>query len=288
MTKAGPVTTRSLLQMKQSGRKITAVTAYDYPSARAADAADIDFILVGDSLGMVVLGYDSTLPVTMDDMLHHTRAASRGVRRAFLVGDMPFMSYQAGEDQALANAGRFLQEAGAHAVKLEGGRHIAPLVRRAVQAGIPVCGHLGFTPQSVHQLGGARVQAREAAEAAALMEDAFALQEAGIFCLVLELVPFEVAAAVSRRLRIPTLGIGSGPGCDGQILVYHDMLGLYDKFVPKHTRQYATLAQAAQQGLERYVAEVRAVGFPGPEHGRCLGDKAAAAVEAVESVPAPE
>ena len=226
------VTTLTFRQKKERGEPITMLTAYDYPTAMAMDKAGIDSILVGDSLGMVVLGYENTLPVTMEDMLHHARAVSRGAKSALLVGDMPFMSYQVSIEEAVRNAGKFLQQAGMDAVKLEGGRERADAVRAIVGAGIPVMGHLGLTPQSVHQLGGFRAQGKTASAAKLLLEDAHILEEAGAFSLVLEAVPARLAEYISKQISIPTIGIGAGAGCDGQVLVTHDLLGLFERFTP--------------------------------------------------------
>lgn len=256
------VTVRDIAEMKARGEKIPMITAYDYPTARLADAAEIPLLLVGDSLGMVVLGYDSTIPVTMDDMLHHVKAVARGAKRALIVADLPFMAYHIDLAQALTNAGRMVQEGGAQAVKLEGGECMATTVGRIVACGIPVMGHIGLTPQSVNALGGYRVQGRERGEAAQLLRDARALEAAGAFAVVLELVPTPLASLVSRRLSIPTIGIGAGPTCDGQVQVLHDMLGLLTDFVPKHTKQYAHLAQNAQDALACYAREVREGSFP--------------------------
>jgi 3-methyl-2-oxobutanoate hydroxymethyltransferase len=260
------VTTRTLMQKKARGEAITMLTAYDYPTALAVDQAGIDSILVGDSLGMVVLGYENTLPVTMADMLHHCRAVARGARYALLVGDLPFMSYQVSVEQAVANAGRFLQEAGMDAVKLEGGRERVDAIRAIVAAGIPVMGHLGLTPQSVQQLGGFRTQARSAPAARRLLEDALLVQEAGCFSLVLEAVPAQLASFVSQRLEIPTIGIGAGPGCDGQVLVLHDLLGLFERFTPRFVKQYADLHAEMAGALAAFRAEVEDGTFPAPEH----------------------
>jgi 3-methyl-2-oxobutanoate hydroxymethyltransferase len=267
------ITTRTFLRKKQRGEVITMLTAYDYPLALAVDQAGIDSILVGDSLGMVVLGYANTLPVTMDDMLHHCRAVVRGAKYALLVGDMPFMSYQVSVAQALRNAGRFLQEAGMDAVKLEGGRERADAVRAIVGAGIPVMGHLGLTPQSVHQLGGFRSQGRTAEAAQRLLEDALILQEAGCFSLVLESIPTRLAALVSRRLDIPTVGIGAGAACDGQVLVTHDLLGLFDRFTPKFVKRYANLHGEIACALTAYRGEVETRAFPAPEHTVAMPDE---------------
>jgi len=249
-------------EMKQRGEKIPMLTAYDYPTARLLDAAGIPLLLVGDSLGMVVLGYDSTVPVTMDDMLHHVKAVVRGSQRALVVGDMPFMSYQASSDEALRNAGRFLKEGGCQTVKLEGGERVAETVRRIVESGVPVMGHIGLTPQSVNQLGGYKVQGKTPRAAVQLIRDAHALEQAGCFALVLESVPAPLAKAITHRLSIPTIGIGAGPDCDGQVQVISDMLGLFTDFVPKHTKQYARLADIIQKAVSEYAAEVRSGAFP--------------------------
>lgn len=253
-----PVTTATLRAMKAAGRPIAMVTAYDASSARLAEAAGVDAILVGDSLGMVVLGYDSTLPVTMDDMLAATAAVTRIARRPLIVADMPFMSFQVSADEALRNAGRLMAEAGAQSVKLEGGAEVASTVARIHAAGIPVMGHLGLTPQSVHELGGYKVQGRETAAALALIEDARALQDAGAFAVVLECIPAELAEAVTAELAIPTIGIGAGAGCDGQVQVYHDLLGLGGDFKPRHARRYAEAGEVIREALTAYVADVRA------------------------------
>jgi 3-methyl-2-oxobutanoate hydroxymethyltransferase len=248
--------------MKRAQRPIVMVTAYDAPSARLVDEAGVDAILVGDSLGMVVLGYESTLPVTLDDMLHHTRAVVRGTSRALVVADMPFMTFQITAEEALRNAAILMAQGGAHAVKLEGGTMVAPTVERLVQAGIPVMGHVGLTPQSVHQLGGYRVQAKDDATARALLADCHALQAAGAFAIVLECIPAELARMVSEELAIPTIGIGAGVGCDGQVQVFHDLLGLGGSFVPRHAKQYADVGTAIKQAVETYVDEVRDGAFP--------------------------
>jgi 3-methyl-2-oxobutanoate hydroxymethyltransferase len=255
-----------LREMKRRGDKIAAVTAYDFLFARLVDAAGVDVVLVGDSLGQVVLGLDSTLPVTLDDMIHHARAVRRGVDRALLVVDLPFLTYQVTREDALRNAGRVLQETGAAAVKLEGGSpETCDTVRALVRAGIPVMGHLGFTPQSVNQLG-VRVQAREQGAAELLLEDARRLEEAGAFSIVLELVPGAVAQTVTEALSIPTIGIGAGAGCDGQVLVLHDMLGLNPGFTPRFLRVFADIGRAAGDGVREYVRTVKSGEYPGPEH----------------------
>ena len=249
-------------ELKRKGEPIVAVTAYDFPTARIADEAGVDLILVGDSLGTVVLGYESTLPVTMEDMLHHTRAVTRAKTAALVVGDMPFMSYQVSAEQAVLNAGRFVQEAGADAIKLEGGERVADAVRRIVEAGIPVMGHLGLTPQSVLAFGGYRVQARGEADQERLTQEAKLLEQCGCFSLVLEGIPARLGAAVSRELTIPTIGIGAGVQCDGQVLVTHDLLGLFHGHQPKFVRRYAELGAATRDAFARYVADVKARRFP--------------------------
>ncbi|MCH8940763.1 MAG: 3-methyl-2-oxobutanoate hydroxymethyltransferase, partial [Chloroflexi bacterium] len=244
------------------GQKFAVLTAYDYPTAKLVEEAGVPVILVGDSLGQVVLGYDSTVKVTMEEMLHHTKAVVRGTQRAMVVGDMPFLSYNLDSAQALQNAGRFLQEAGAQAVKLEGGVRVADTVKRITEAGIPVMGHIGLTPQSVHQLGGYRVKGKTSAEAHELVEDALALEAAGAFSVVLELIPTSVAETISQRLTIPTIGIGAGVACDAQVQVINDMLGLNTDFVPKHAKQYATLGDTMRDAIAAYAAEVQAGTFP--------------------------
>lgn len=260
------VTAADLRAMKAGGERITMVTAYDYPTAKLADAAGIDAILVGDTLGMVVLGHTTTVPVTMEAMLHHVAAVTRASTRALIVGDLPFMSYQVSAEEAMRNAARLMQEGGAGAVKLEGGAGLAPTVRRIVEAGIPVMGHVGLTPQAVHQLGGFRLQAKTSAAAQRLIDDALALEEAGAFAVVLELVPAPLAARVTERLSIPTIGIGAGVGCDGQIQVLHDLLGLVgdpeSAHVPRHTTRYAELGKAMREALAAYVSDVRSGAFP--------------------------
>lgn len=260
------VTTVSLMQKKRKGEKITVLTAYDYSTAKLLDQAGIDIALVGDSLGMVVLGYESTLPVTMDDMLHHTKAVARGVSRTMVVGDMPFMSYQINPEEALANAGRFLQEGGAHAVKLEGGIPVAETVARIVDAGIPVMGHLGMTPQSVRKFGGFRVQGKSQSDAERIINDAKALEEAGVFAIVLELIPKDLARQITESVSVPTIGIGAGPYCDGQVQVTNDILGMYGEFHPKHAKKYANFSEAMTTALKNYIDEVKAGVFPGEEH----------------------
>jgi 3-methyl-2-oxobutanoate hydroxymethyltransferase len=263
-------TVLTLAEKKRRGEPITMLTACDYPTARAVDQAGIDAILVGDSLAMVALGHATTLAVTMDEMLHHARAVSRGATRALLVGDMPFMSYQADTSDAVRNAGRFLKEAGMHAVKLEGGRSYAETVRAIVRAGIPVQGHVGLTPQSVNALGGFRVQGRTAEAARGLLEDALALQQAGCFAIVLEAVPERLAAHVTQRLSVPTIGIGAGAGTDGQVLVTHDLLGLYDGAPAKFVKRYAQLGLAVREAVASYRRDVETRAFPAPEHAYAM------------------
>ena len=266
------ITTHTFRLKKQRGEPITMLTAYDYPTALAVDQAEIDSILVGDSLGMVVLGYENTLPVTMADMLHHCRAVARGANYALLIGDMPFMSYQASATEAVRNAGRFLQEAGMDAVKLEGGRERLGAIEAILAAGIPVMGHLGLTPQSVHQLGGFRAQGKSVEAAKRMLEDALALQEAGCFGIVLESVPARLAELISNRLDIPTIGIGAGVGCDGQVLVTHDLLGLFDRFLPRFVKQYAHIHAEMSRALTAYREDVRARRFPADEHTFTMDD----------------
>ncbi len=270
------VTVTELKSMKKRGEPIVMITAYDCPSARLVDDAGVDLILVGDTLGMVVLGYDTTVPVTMDEMLHHVKAVVRGAKHALVVADMPFMSYQASAEDALRNAGRFLKEAGAQAVKLEGGVDVADTVRRLTGAGIPVMGHIGLTPQSVHQFGGWKVQGKTPQGAIKLMNGALALERAGAFAIVLELVPAPLGALISKRLRVPTIGIGAGAGCDGQVQVYHDILGLFEDFVPKHTRRYAQLGETVRNAVAAYTSDVREGRFPTDEQSFSMDERALA------------
>ncbi len=256
------VTTRDVQRFKTQGERFPVLTAYDFPTARLVEEAGVPVILVGDSLGQVVLGHSSTIPVTMDVMLHHTAAVVRGTERAMVIADMPFLSYNLSDEQALQNAGRFLQEAGAQAVKLEGGVRVAETVRRVTQAGIPVMGHIGLTPQSVNQIGGYRIQGKTEAEAVALMDDAIALQQAGAYSVVLELVPDELAKAVTERLDVPTVGIGAGPHCDGQVQVVHDLLGFGTSYIPKHARRFADVGDVIRDAVARYAGEVRSGDFP--------------------------
>lgn len=260
-------TTRTLLDMKERGDRIVALTAYDYLFARLVDEAGVDLILVGDSLGQVVLGFDSTLPVTLDHMIHHARAVRRGVEHALLVVDMPFLSFHVTPDDTVRNAGRLLSETGAEAVKLEGGSEVTcEHVERMVRAGIPVMGHVGLTPQSVHALGGYRVQGREEVAADRIRAEARNLEEAGAFAIVLELLPAPLAVSITESSTVPTIGIGAGAGCDGQVLVLYDMLGLNDAFQPRFLRTFADLAGETRRGLGEYVDAVRNSEYPGPEH----------------------
>jgi len=260
------VTTLTYRQKKERGEIITMLTAYDYPTALSMDKAGVDSILVGDSLAMVVLGYENTLPVTMEEMLHHCRAVARGAKTALLVGDMPFMSYQVSVEEAVRNAGRFLQEGGMDAVKLEGGRERTDAIRAITGSGIPVMGHIGLTPQSVHQLGGFRAQGKTASAAKRLVEDALLLEEAGCFSIVLESVPARLADLISKKISIPTIGIGAGNGCDGQVLVTHDLLGLFDRFTPKFVKKYADFHNEMQKAFADYIEDVETKRFPAPEH----------------------
>jgi len=268
-------------KMKQRGERIPMVTTYDYTSAQIADRAGIPMLLVGDSLGMVVLGYPSTLSVTLDDMIYHTRAVVRGAEQALVIGDMPFLSYSTPE-QALHSAGRLLREGGVQAVKVEGGAPTVPIVRRLVEMGIPVMAHLGYTPQSVNQIG-VRVQGRSAEAARRMIDDALALEEAGAFALVLELVPASLAREISGRLRIPTIGIGAGPGCDGQVQVWHDLMGLYTDFVPRHAGRYVALAEQMGTALQSYIGDVQVGAFPTMEHASDMDEGELR--EALEGLP---
>lgn len=280
------VTILDLQKKKDEGVPISMVTAYDLSSARLVDAAGIDVALVGDSLGMVMLGYKTTVPVTMDEMVHHCRAVAKGAKRAFLVGDLPFMSYQADKAEALRNAGRLMKEGFMDAVKLEGGGQDTETIRSMVQMGIPVMGHVGLTPQSISQLGGYRIQGRTARSAQRLLKDALALEAAGCFSIVLELVPAPVAEIVSRRLTVPTIGIGAGAGCDGQVLVYHDMLGLFEDFQPRFVKRYADLGPVIRQALESYKDDVTARRFPAEEHGYDMPEEELEAFRKLAGPPA--
>ena len=261
------VTTFDLASMKSRGERIVAITAYDALFASLVDAADVDLILVGDSLASVLCGEETTLAATIEQMTYHGRIVARGASRALVVVDMPFLSYQVSVTEAVRNAGTILKRTGAGAVKLEGGVEVAEAVRAIIRAGIPVMGHLGFTPQSVHALGGHRIQGRDEEAAARLVEEAVALEEAGVFSIVLELMPTEAARRVTERVSVPTVGIGAGPHCDGQILVLHDMLGLNEGFAPRFLKRYAELGRAVRDAVGRYAEEVREGSYPAPEHG---------------------
>ncbi len=260
------VTIADLQHKKETGQKITMLTAYDFPTATLVDQAGIDTILVGDSLGMVMLGYESTVPVTMDAMIHHCKAVRRGVKRGFVLGDMPFMSYQVSIAKAIENAGRFIKEAGCDCVKLEGGSEVAPVVKGIVDAGIPVCAHIGLTPQTATKLSGFKVQGKDADSARELLQSAKDLEEAGVFMVVMECIPDLLAARITREIGVPTIGIGAGKDCDGQVLVYHDLVGLFERFTPKFVKQYINLGPKIKEALIQYRQEVEQGTFPGPEH----------------------
>jgi 3-methyl-2-oxobutanoate hydroxymethyltransferase len=260
------ITVKDFRDRKNSGQRLSVLTAYDASMARLLDSAGADALLVGDSLAMVVLGYDSTLPVTMEQMLHHAGAVSRGAQRALVIGDMPFGSYQASAAQAVTNGVRFLKEAGCAAVKLEGGAEVCEAVQALVRAGVPVMGHIGLTPQTAGQLGGYKVQGKDLAAARRLLADARALEAAGVFSMVLEAVPARLAEIITRLLTVPTVGIGAGPGCDGQILVTNDLLGLFEKFTPKFVKQYCNVAPLIKEAVRSFLSEVESGAFPGPEH----------------------
>lgn len=264
-------TTVSIREKKKNGQKISMLTAYDFPTAQAMDEIGIDIILVGDTLGNVVLGYETTLFVTMDEMIHHTKAVTRGAKNTMVVVDMPFLTYHLSVEDALRNAGRLMQEGGAQAVKLEGGKERATVVKAVVEAGIPVMGHLGLTPQSVHQLGGFKVQGRDLKTAKKLIEDAKVLEEAGCFAVVLECVPSALAEKITKDISIPTIGIGAGAGCDGQVLVGHDLLGLFSGHIAKFVRQYAQIGKIMREAFKAYKEDVESGSFPAEEH--CYGIK---------------
>src|SRR3984893_14062993 len=272
--KTSRLTARDIVALKHEGQRIAALTAYDYTSAQMVDAAGVPVILIGDTLGMVIQGEDTTLPVTLDQIIYHARMVARGTQRALLVADMPFMTYQTSPEDALRNAARLMTEGRAGAVKIEGGADVAPTLKRMVSAGIPVCGHLGFTPQSAHALGGPRMQGREPSDAVSLVADAKALELAGAFAIVLELIPAFVAQEVSDRISIPTIGIGSGPGCDGEIQVFHDLFGLYTDFLPRHTRRYLNVAKELSSAARQYTQDEIARRFPGPAQTRDLEPQA--------------
>lgn len=260
------VTTATFRKMKKENQKVTVLTAYDYPTASILDSSGIDSILVGDSLGMAVLGYEDTTQVTMEDMIHHTKAVSRGAKRALVIADMPFLSYHMGKEKSVYNAGRLIQEGHAQAVKLEGGLEVIEDIKAIIKAGIPVMGHIGLTPQSIHNLGGYYVQGKTEEQAKKLIEDAKLLEEAGVFAIVLELVPAELASTISSIVSVPTIGIGAGVGCDGQVLVVHDMLGLYQGNTPKFVKRYAEIGSSIDEAVNKYIHEVRNGIFPREEH----------------------
>lgn len=260
------ITPPDIIAKKQEGKRITMLTAYDYSMASLIDQCGIDMILVGDSLGMVALGYDSTVPVTMDEMLHHAKAVAKAAKHALIVGDMPFMSYHVSKEEAVKNSGRFLKEAGCHAVKLEGGIEQAPTIEAIVKAGIPVVGHIGLTPQTATALGGYKVQGKDKESAQKLLNDSLAIAEAGAFALVIECVPSGIAKAITESINIPTIGIGAGPHCDGQVLVTNDMLGLFEKMTPKFVKKYVNLAPMIKNAIENYISEVENGQFPDSEH----------------------
>jgi 3-methyl-2-oxobutanoate hydroxymethyltransferase len=260
------VTTGDLAEMKEKGEKITMLTAYDCLMASQLDECGIDLILVGDSVGNVLLGYENTIPVTMDEMIHHCSAVVRGVKRAMVIGDMPFMSYQASIEEAVRNAGRFLKEAGAEAVKLEGGSEFFDAIKKIVESGIPVMGHLGLTPQSVYKFGGYGVRGGDERQALKMLEDAKGLEEAGVFSIVLEKIPAVLAKKITKQSGIPTIGIGAGVDCDGQVLVTHDMLGLFEKFKPKFSKRYSEIGKKMKKCYKKYIEEVKEKKFPSEEH----------------------
>jgi 3-methyl-2-oxobutanoate hydroxymethyltransferase len=267
------VTILDLQAKKKVQQYISMLTAYDYPSALLVDEAGIDIILIGDSVAMTVLGHSNTVSITMDEMLHHCKAVAKGVQRAFLVGDMPFMSYQADATEATRNAGRFIKEGVVDAVKIEGGREVIETVKKIINAGIPVMGHIGLTPQTATKLGGYKIQGKTAEQAMRIQEDALALQAAGCFAIVLEAVPAPVADTITKKLAIPTIGIGAGSGCDGQVLVFHDILGLYDRFTPKFVKQYANLRKPIIEAIKKFKTEVETGAFPGDQHSFNLEEK---------------
>ena len=264
------ITIDNIKEMKLKKEKIVMLTAYDYPTAKLIDESGIPLILVGDSLGMVVLGYDSTIPVTMEDMIHHTRAVTRGTKNAFVVADMPFMTYHTSITDAMRNAARLIQEAGAKAVKLEGGAVVAETVKRIVDCGIPVMGHIGLTPQFIHQLGGYKLQGKTPDAAKHLIDDACALEQAGVFAIVLELIPAELSKLITKSVNVPTIGIGAGPDCDGQVQVISDLVGIYTDFLPRHAKRYANLADIIKTAVCNYSAEVKSGSFPTTAHSSSI------------------
>jgi 3-methyl-2-oxobutanoate hydroxymethyltransferase len=267
------ITPVDIQAMKNEGRKITMLTAYDYPMALLEDRAGIEIILVGDSVGMTVLGYENTIPVTMGEMIHHTKAVSRGAKYALIIGDMPFMSYNSSEREAILNAGRFMKEGGADAVKLEGGASVKDIVKALVKAGIPVMGHIGLTPQTISMLGGFKVQGKDAETAQKIIDDALLLEDAGAFSVLLEAVPAPIAKRVTERLKVPTIGIGAGVHCDGQVLVVHDMLGLFDRFTPKFAKRYVNLSEMILKAFDAYREEVLKGSFPTDQHSFHIDEK---------------
>jgi 3-methyl-2-oxobutanoate hydroxymethyltransferase len=267
------ITPVDIQAMKNEGKKITMLTAYDYPMALLEDRAGIDIILVGDSLAMTVLGYENTLPVTMDEMIHHTKAVTRGAKYALIIGDMPFMSYNTSEKDAILNAGRFMKEGRADAVKLEGGASVKDIVKAIVRAGIPVMGHIGLTPQAISMLGGFKVQGRDAQAAQKIIDDARLLEDAGAFSVLFEAIPALIAKRITQCLKIPTIGIGAGPHCDGQVLVVHDILGLFDRFTPKFAKRYVNLSELTLKAFEAYREEVLKGNFPTEQHSFHIDEK---------------
>lgn len=267
------VTVNTFKKAKEEGTKLTMLTAYDYSTAKLIDEAGIDSILVGDSLGNVMLGYENTVSVTMEDMIHHGAAVCRGAKSALVIIDMPFMSYQVSVEDALRNAGRLMKEAGAGAVKLEGGKEVCPQIRAMVQAGIPVCAHIGLTPQHIHAFGGFKVQGKSEEAAQGILADALAVQEAGAFAVVLEAVPAKLAALITEKLDIPTIGIGAGNACDGQVLVYQDMLGMFSDFTPKFVKRFANVGEVMKEAFTAYKQEVAAGSFPAKEHTYAIDDE---------------
>ena len=272
-------TVSTLLAQKQSGDKITMLTAYDFTTARIMDECGVNAILIGDSLGMVMLGYDNTLPVTMEDMIHHTAAVSRGAQNAFIVADMPFMSYQVSVQEAVINAGRLIKEGGANAVKLEGGAEVCEQIRAIVNASIPVVAHLGLTPQSVNVFGGFKIQGKNISNAKKLIEDALKIQEAGACAVVLEGIPAQLAQIITNKLLIPTIGIGAGNGCDGQVLVYQDMLGLTTGHTPKFVKRFAEAGEVMRKGIAEYISETKEGSFPAPEHTYAIDEDVIAEIK---------
>ncbi len=267
------ITPVDIQTMKHEGKKITMLTAYDYPTALLVDRAGIDIILVGDSLGMTVLGYENTIPVTMDEMIHHTKAVTRGAKYALIIGDMPFMSYNTSERDAIFNAGRFMKEGKADAIKLEGGASVKDIVSAIVKAGIPVMGHIGLTPQTISMLGGFKVQGKDAQAAQKIIDDALSLEDAGAFSVLIEAIPAPITKRITERLKVPVIGIGAGVHCDGQVLVVHDMLGLFDRFTPKFAKRYVNLSEQMLKAFEAYREEVRKGEFPTDQHSFHIDEK---------------